>query len=261
MAARLLLLSLLFATAPAAARAAEPITICADPEPPPWNFWKRDKNGEPTRELVGFSVDLMRKLFKRQGREVRFITGRPWARCLYDVRKHEVGFAMDIYKDGIRAPLYLFSLPYNTLTPQLFTLRDHPIQVDSPEDLKRYKGCGIYGASYAHYGLRDQDLDLSANGYVGVIAKLKNHYCDYFVEELEILAGYRLMNEDFLDDAELAHRPLKGAASPSLHLITAKDGPDAALMPGIDDAIESMDKSGELAALWRKYAGDIPYNR
>ena len=244
-----------------AGAAVPPLTICADPEPPPWNYWKRDAKGQPTHQLVGFSVELTRRIFRQLGREVRFVTGRPWARCLYDVRKRRVDFAMDIYKDSLRDPLYLFSAPYVTLTPQLFTLRDHPLAIDRIEDLKKYRGCGIYGASYAHYGLRDQDLDLSANGYIGMIQKLKAHHCDYFVEELEILQGYRLIHQDYLSDPDIVHVPLKGARPPSLHLITAPDGPEAELMPRIDAEIESMEKSGELAAIWHKYARDIPYQR
>ncbi len=243
------------------ARAAPPVTVCIDPEPPPWSYWKRDKDGNPTDQLTGFSVELVRHLFHSLGRDVRFMTDTPWSRCGYDVRHRKSGFVMDLYQDGPRAPEFLFSVPYNTLTPQLFTRRNHPIEASSPADLKRYKGCGFVGGAYDHYGLKDDDLDLSANGYAGVIQKMKSGYCDYFVEELEILAGFQLGHEDYLGDPEIAHRPLKWVKPPSLHLATAPGSADALLIPKLNAQIESMDKSGELAALWHKYAGDIPFNR
>jgi polar amino acid transport system substrate-binding protein len=238
-----------------AAGAATTVSVCIDPEPPPWSFWTHDK------ELTGFSVELVRRLFKAQGLEVRFRTDEPWQRCVRDVRNKKMGFVMDLYKDGPHVANYLFSVPYNTLTPQLFTRRDHPIEVNSPADLKHYKGCGIVGGAYDHYGLKDEDLDLSANGYAGVVQKLKSGYCDFFVEELEIIAGFKMSQVDYLDDPEIAHQPLKGVKRPAMHLATAPDGPDAALIPKLDAEIESLEKSGEMAALWRKFAGDIPYNR
>ena len=242
-------------------RAAPPVSVCIDPEPPPWSYWKRDEAGKPAHELTGFSVDLVRRLFHDAGREVRFRTDMPWTRCVHDMRVEKSGFAMDIYEGGPRAAQLLFSLRYNTLTPQIFTLRGHPVEIESQADLKRYKGCGIVGGAYEHYGLKAQDLDISANGYAGVVQKLKGGYCDYFVEELEVLAGWRIGHQDYLDDPEILHHPLKGVKRPALHLVTARDGIDVALMPKLNTEIEAMDKSGELAALWRKYAGDIPYSR
>lgn len=254
-----LLLLLLAVARPASAAA--PIAVCVDPEPPPWSFWKRDAAGKPTSELSGFSVELVRRLFHTLGRDVRFATDLPWSRCMHDLLIRKNGFSLDMYKGGPHAAELVYSVGYDTLTPQLFTRRDHPIEVASAADLKRYKGCGIVGGTYAHYGLKDQDLDLSANGYAGAVQKLKGGHCDYFVEELEVLAGLRLTGEDYLDDPDIAHRPIEGVKRPSMHLATARDGTDSALIPKLDALIETMGKSGELAALWRKYAGDVPYSR
>lgn len=249
------------AIAPPVRAESPPVSVCIDPEPPPWSYWKSDGEGKPTNELTGFSVDLVRRLFREAGREARFRTDIPWTRCVHDLRTQKSGFGMDIYEGGPHAAQLVYSVRYYTLTPQLFTLRDHPIEVLQPSDLKRYKGCGIVGGAYEHYGLKAEDLDISANGYAGVVQKLKGHHCDYFVEELEILAGMRLSHEDYLDDPEIAHRPLKGVKRPSLHLVAARDSAEAALMPKLNAEIEAMERAGELAALWRKYAGDIPYSR
>jgi len=253
----LLLLPLMAMARPAGAQA--PISVCIDPEPPPWSFWKQGDDG--TRELSGFSVELVRRLFHGAGREIRFATEVPWSRCVHDMRVNKTGFGMDLYQEGPHVAETLYSVRYNTLTPQVFTSRSHPITVNSPADLKRYKGCGINQGAYEHYGLEAKDLDLSANGYAGVVQKLKGGHCDYFVEELEILAGLRMSHEDYLDDPDIEHHPLKGVKPPSLHLATARDGLDSALIPKLNAEIEAMDKSGELAALWRKYAGDVPYHR
>lgn len=254
----LLLLPVLAFDCPAGAQE-PPISVCIDPEPPPWSFWKQGETG--ARELSGFSVDLVRRLFHDAGRDVRFATDLPWSRCVHDMRLNKTGFAMDLYQEGPHAAETLYSVRYDTLTPQVFTLRSRPITVKTPADLKRYKGCGIIQGAYEHYGLQAKELDLSANGYAGVVQKLKGGHCDYFVEELEIMAGLGMSHENYLDDPDIEHHPLKGVKPPSLHLATARDGLDAALIPKLNAEIEAMDKSGELAALWRKYAGDVPYHR
>lgn len=252
---------MLLSAAAVPARAEPAVSVCIDPEPPPWSYWKRDKDGKPTKELTGFSVEVVQRVFRALGRQVRFRTDEPWQRCVHDISQHKTGFVMDLYKEGSRVKELVFSIPYDTLTPQIFTRRDHPIEVKSAADLKRYKGCGVVGGAYAHYGLDKDELDISANGYAGAVQKLKSGYCDYFVEELEILAGFQLGHENFLSDPEIAHHPLTWVPRPSMHLATSPESPDAALMPKIDAEIEHLGKTGELAALWRKYAGDIPYNR
>ena len=238
---------------------AQPVTVCADPDPPPWTYWVRDAHGQKTKVFVGASVDIVRAAFKRIGREVDFKGEFPWARCLSMVEGGQIDFAMDGYFDAERAKRFAYSAHYNTLTPQVFYRANKPITVKQPDDLKQYRGCGMVGASYLHYGLTPELLDLGI-GYDNIIKKLKARRCDYFVEELEVISGYKILGTDYLADPELRYGPVPGAAAPAKHLLTARQGPGAALIPELNKAIAAVIKSGEAAQAWKKVAGkDLPY--
>jgi len=182
----------------------------------------------------------------------------PWARCLLMVERGQIDFAMDAYFDAERAERFDYSLHYQTLTPQVFYRQDTPLNIRQLGDLKRYRGCGMNGASYAHYGLRKEDLDL-ANGYDNLINKLLAKRCDYFVEELEVIGGYRLSGTDYLSNPNLAHAPVPGAAAPAKHLITAKGSQASSLLPALNEQLNKLVKSGEAATMSRVHAGNMIY--
>jgi ABC-type amino acid transport substrate-binding protein len=239
---------------------AHTVSICADPDPPPWTYWVRDAQGKPTDVFVGATLEIVKAAFQRIGTKVEFMGQYPWARCLLMVENGSIDFAMDGYYDTDRAKRFAYSDHYNTLTPQVFYRPDTPVVLNSINDLKKYKGCGMNGASYEHYGLHPTELDLG-NGYERMIQKLQAKRCDYFVEELEIISGYKLSGKDYLANSGIKHGPVPGAKAPAKHLLTAINGPNAKLISKIDKAIANVIKSGEAAKAWKKHAGnESPYS-
>lgn len=238
---------------------ADIIRICADPDPPPWTYWVRDANNTKTASYVGFSVDTFTTVFGKLGHTVQFIGDVPWSRCLKMVQAGDIDFAMDAYFDSDRAKLFSYSRRYNTLTPQVFYRTQNPVSIRVKADLKRYKGCGMLGASYAHYGLNASDLDLGVNTYQAMIDKLKLGRCDYFVEELEVIAGHKKLGTDFLRDSDLLHNRVTDAAAPAKHLITAKGGKSEKYIPKLNAELERMVATGEMSKLWKLHAGGIGY--
>lgn len=238
---------------------AREIKICADPDPPPWTYWIRDAQHQKTDRFTGSSVEVFTILFKRLGMPVTFIGNMPWARCLKMVQEGHIDFAMDAYYNSERAKKLAYSKSYNTLTPQVFYRKKSPIRAQSKYELKRYKGCGMIGASYAHYGLNPEDLDLGVNTYEGMIKKLKAGRCDFFVEELEVIAGYTQLGRDFLNDPALQHNGISDAQAPAKHLVTALHGENAELLPTINTALGKMQNSGELAKIWKKHARGLVF--
>jgi hypothetical protein len=51
---------------------AREISICADPDPPPWTYWVRDSHHAKTSTMAGSSVDIFTSAFKRLGYPVNF---------------------------------------------------------------------------------------------------------------------------------------------------------------------------------------------
>lgn len=203
-------------------------------------------------------MDLVRTAFARMNVNVEMLGQYPWARCMLMVERGQIDFAMGAYYDDERARRFEYSAHYQTLTPRVFFRIDTPVILRQLGDLKQYKGCGMNGASYAHYGLRSEELDLGT-GYESMLNKLFAKRCDYFVEELEIIASYRFLGKDYLADPALRHGPVPGATAPAKHLITAKGSPVAALLPGLNQEVRKLVRSGAAARIWKIHAGDIPY--
>ncbi len=238
---------------------AQAVRVCADPNPPPWTYWVRDANNKNTKEFIGSSVDTVRAAFERIGRKVEFNGEYPWIRCLAMVERGDMDFAMDAYFDTERAKRFAYSVHYNTLTPQIFFRTSNRIAITKLEDLKKHRGCGMLGASYAHYGLAPKDLDLGSS-YEKMITKLKRSRCDYFVEELEVIAGYKMLGTDYLKDPEIQHGPVPSATPPAKHLITARNGEATKLLPALDAALTALAKSGETERAWKKHTGNgLPF--
>lgn len=215
-------------------------------------------SGSVVRAPGSFSLDMLEAALARIGRTVRFVP-TPWARCLLQVEAGEIDFALGAYYSEERAHHFAFSVPYSKATPQVFFLRSRPVHVDSTADLHHYRGCGLHGASYGHYGLSASELDQGANSHEHLIAKLREGHCDYFVEELEVIEGFKRIGKDYLADPELMHGPVPGAVAPTAHLISGLGKRGAALMPQIDQALQELIRSGQAGQFWRRHTGDIPY--
>lgn len=62
----------------------------------------------------------------------------------------------------------------------------------------------------------------------------------------------------YLNDPELLHVPLPGAAGPGKHMVAAKDSAAARMLPRFNAALADMIQSGEYDSLWKKDIGDLP---
>jgi len=247
----------LFLTSLAQADGVRTATICVDVDPPPPGAVKRDANGKKIINIEGISVDIVRAAFAHMGQKVEFSGELPWNRCLREVELGTIDFALGVYFNEERAKIYDFSTHYSTLTPQLFYLSTKPVSITQSSDFKNYRGCGIYGSSYAHYDLSPDVLDLGMD-YDSLYRKLLSKRCDYFVEEWEAVFDSST-GKGFLANPLVVHTNLPWAKSPARHLVTAKNGPNSAMLVQINAALDFVIKSGAAEQAWKKSMGDIPY--
>ncbi|MET3105792.1 polar amino acid transport system substrate-binding protein [Oxalobacteraceae bacterium GrIS 2.11] len=260
---RLLLLGLIIIlnlhAAPVVASESNLVRVCGDNDPlgiaaTSNTLSVKNKQSEP----LGFSVDMIRAVFALLGKKVQFAGDLPWKRCLIEVESGNIDFAMDAYFDLERAKKFDYSSHYNTLTPQIFFLKSNPIDHPTLAKLKGLRGCGVLGTSYAHYGVQSKDLDLGATRET-LIKKLLARRCDYFLEELEDMASYKLVGVDYLADPMLQYQPASWAVAPSKFLITAKNSRNTALLDQINSAIYSVIRSGQAEKFWQKTSTGLPY--
>lgn len=238
-----------------AAQAAS-FTACAEPaDGPPWLY----RDASRANGLAGFTADFWPVLFQAQGHSLTIRGDLPFKRCLRAVAAGEVDFVLGAYRDEERARELAFSEPLRTLTPQVFFRQDHPLRIQARADLRQWRGCGMNGSSYAHYGLNPGDLDQGARSYRTLIEKLMVGRCDYFVEELEVIERLDHGRQRLLETPGLAHGPVPDVPRPSLHLAARLGSPAAAEMPALNAAYAQSMKSGELLKIWRRYAPTLPY--
>jgi polar amino acid transport system substrate-binding protein len=238
----------------AQAQVAATLRACSSHTPPFVMF----AQGEP---VGGFSFELLGLLSKHMGRKLQ-VNLLPWARCLQEVKSGAIDLAIDAYDDAERRKSYFYSTPYHTLTPQLFFKLRSPLdtqQIGKAEELARFKGCGIHDYTYEHYDLDASRLDRGASDDARMLLKLKAGHCDYAVEELEYIIGGRNHVANWPDESELKSvRPL-WARGPKLHLLVGRgQAGGQALVNELDQAIALAEKSGQSAALRKKYFDNAP---
>jgi len=186
----------------------------------------------------------------------------PWARCFASVRQGEVQLGMDAYYDSARARLIAYSDPYYTLTPQYFySRRKHPqgLNIQQAADLRKYRGCGIRGYSYRHYGLSTANLDDGALDDIQLVDKLQHDHCDYFVEEMEVIQGYALLNHPLLSNPDLGHAAVPGAQAPQMRFfMTRSSTTTERLLPLINREIAIANQRGTMRHLIRSTLKQAP---
>jgi polar amino acid transport system substrate-binding protein len=243
------LLCLVASSSHARAQDTDRLSACASHTPPFVMF----ALGDP---LTGFSFELLGQLASHMGRRLR-VSKLPWARCLQEVKSGAIDLAIDAYDDAERRKTYFYSAPYHTLTPQLFFKANSLIEtlhISKVDELSRFKGCGVHGYTYEHYDLDASTLDRGAGDDAKMLQKLKARHCDYAVEELEYIIGGRNYLANWPDESDLKSVRPAWARGPKLHFLIGKGHAEGrTLLSDLDHAIGLAEKSGQSAALRKKY--------
>jgi polar amino acid transport system substrate-binding protein len=234
----------------AAQPSSSPIKVCFDDSYAPFEYTAPGARHLP----LGATATLIQQILKRNHIPYQMVW-YPWARCLASVRQGEVQLGMDAYYDTARARTVTYSAAYYTLTPQYFYSRrkfPHGLNIQRTSDLKKFRGCGIRGYTYTHYGLLASNLDDGALDDRQLVDKLQHDHCDYFVEELEVIQGYALLNRSLLDIPDLGHGPVPGADAPQMHFFLTKSSTiSEQLLPLLNKEIERANKRGVMRQLIR----------
>jgi len=231
----------------------KPLMICIDTD----GLDSESKDPHPEKLFTGPIISIVTEVFRQAGKDIKLVNDGPWNRCLHDVELGYMDFAMGAYYDEKRARVFDYSDHYNTLTPSIFFLASKQFKIEKPEDLKKLRGCGINGYSYAHYNIRPEELDLTTN-YGSLYRKLIADRCDYFLDELESFISSS--NEiDFFHNPLIRHVPVAWANPPASYVITKKSGPNSNNLKDFNQSLKVVIKSGIAARIWNDSISDIPY--
>ena len=251
---------LLVAQAPARAGtlAGSTIRICDDgAEWPPYSYYKR-VDGRPTKDVVGFSVDVIASIFKKANLSFS-IELLPWARCQVEVAAgSKYQMALNASYNEERATTYHMSRAYYRTTNYYFYSRiAHPtgLKIDSVADLKKFKVCGLFGYNYETYGLPAGTVDQGTKNYLAVTLKMLHaDRCDLFLEKYEVMAGFTVIGQDFLSDMNLARAPVPKMAPTKFYMMISRQSEHASeLLKLINDGLAAMESSGQMEEIRKKY--------
>jgi polar amino acid transport system substrate-binding protein len=233
----------------ASAQQGAALSACAS-HTPPFVIFAGD---EP---LGGFSYELLQLLARRMGSKLQ-LQKLPWARCLQEVKSGRVDLAIDGYDDVERRKSFWYSSAYHRLTPQIFYKRNSllaTMQINSANELERFKGCGVRDFTYEHYDLDAALLDRGAADDRRMLQKLSAGHCDYAIEEMEYIIGGRASVANWPDESELESMRPSWARGPKVHFLIGRERARGdALLYKLDQAIADAEKSGQTAALRKKY--------
>ena len=233
---------------------AERITACGgENEWPPSSYYDRQ---QPER-VVGYSPDVLRAALKGSDYQLNVIL-LPWARCLTLAKS---GTGVHIVMGATRSPereaQYGVSQPYLELNPQVYYLADrYPAgaRIRERGDMVGVKVCGLLGFNYGYLGLDPAQLDVGATDYPSLIAKLRAGRCEVFVENAEVVSGFRKLLHAALSDPQLRKASLQGLPTLRASFLVSRDLPYAAdLLQTLDRGILRLRKQGELKRLLKPH--------
>lgn len=254
-------LALALSAAGAAAQAGELkgsiVHLCEDgSEWPPYTYYQR-VNGKPTKVIEGFAVDVTDAIFKKAGIGYT-IELLPWARCQKEIEQG-TSFQMALnasYSDARAKTYHLSRAFYRTVNYYFYSRRNHPqgLTIDGVEDLKKYRVCGLYGYSYAAYGLPEGAIDQGAREFNTLILKLHAGRCDLFVEKYEVMVGFTVIGQPYLADKDLGAKPIPGMAPGEFHIMISRRYEHAEqLLKIVNEGLTELEASKQMGNLLKKY--------
>jgi polar amino acid transport system substrate-binding protein len=232
------------------------VYICDDgAEWPPYTYYQR-VDGQVTDTIVGFSVDVIDRIFKNEGVPYH-LDLLPWKRCMAEVAE---GKRYHMFLSGGRNPererTYHISEPYYRMHPgYLYSGRKHPsgLAIRGREDLKKFRVCGILGYNYIVFGLAEDQIDTGTGNYESLVKKLLTGRCDLSIDRLEILLGFKAIGKDFIKQPDLVFRAIPDEPAEPFHMMFTKNEFGSRLKRVVDEGMRDLQASGELETLMGNY--------
>lgn len=190
---------------------------------PPYTYFKR-VDGEKTKEIMGYDVDVLNAIGAKHG--ITFtVSMPPWKRCLQQTQKGKrFQIALSASYSQERDKTYLMTRRYYTTTAHYFySKKTYPdgLILTNREAFIKYKLCGLYGYNYEGFGISNDQLDQGAMTLPAVIKKTHQGRCDLFFERYEILAGFSTIGEKYLDET-LGHAPVPGKIADDFYMLISR---------------------------------------
>ncbi|OHX20061.1 substrate-binding periplasmic protein [Chromobacterium sphagni] len=232
--------------------------ICDDgDEWPPYTYYLR-YNHQPTADLTGYSVDVIRRILDKH--HIPFqIDLLPWKRCLSSIDSGEQYLmALSASKNPEREKQFLFSTPYyQTHYYVFYSKAKYPdgVNVAGQTDLGRYRLGGIKGYAYSALTAVNKDAMVRTVDYPTLGKMLLADRFDLFAEDYEVMVGLdKLGSAHIISDPNIGRMPLPGMPGNAFHMIFTRKNPRGAqLQQLVNQELQQMQASGQLDKLLNRY--------
>ncbi len=236
---------------------AEPrlLRVCeADTDYPPFGYYV-DKPGQ-TRQLHGFSIRLLRRILAASDYSIELISV-PFSRCLRgsaDLSLADMILTASITRE--REKDFLASSPFWFVRFHAFyakTSFPNGLPLSGKKDLSRFRLCGIRGHNFSMFGIKDDQIDLGADSYEAVFKKVARGRCEVFPYNLDVIESYELIGKNLLQSGEVVHQAITDVPDWPIQMLIARRYPHALVLQNtLNDALEAMNRSGELRRLYQE---------
>ena len=226
------------------------LQVCGDGAGrPPYTF---EVNGG----VRGYDVDVLEAILTPLG--VKFeVTMPPWKRCL---RETETGnsyhVALSASYSGERDRSYMMTRDYYALHGYYFySNTNHPngLDIKLSRDLETFTVCGIRGYNYERFGLDATVVDRGAGDLKALIQKTKFGHCDVFLARYEILYGFSLIGQPYLDGT-IGYKAVPKIEGENFYMLISREYLQSKELKAIlDEGITRLKKNGELDKILQRY--------
>ena len=236
----------------------EVIQICEDiAEWPPYHYKKRE-NGKVTTEVVGYGIDVLKKVLGSKGikYDIRF---KPWKRCLEEVKagkKSHMILSATYNKERDEA---YYLIPWYTTSVQYFySKKKFPdgLTIKDVKEFDKYNLCGIRGYNYAYAGIEDwkKKIRLTFKNYDNLTkALLQKNNCDIFFEQREIISGFASTGKDYINEYSLGFAPIPGTDVTWFNMLLSRNYEHAfELKKALGEGVAYLFKTGEYKQYLKK---------
>ncbi|WP_235603139.1 substrate-binding periplasmic protein [Piscirickettsia litoralis] len=238
------------------------IRVCDDgAEWPPYTYFLRE-NGVKTDKVVGFSVDVVNSILEGEYKAKVIYKLPPWKRCLRELAQGRYDLAMNSSYNKERAKTYTLTLPYYKVTPSyIFFKGDYPNNDDGPDikkssDFSKYIVCGLRGYNYEDFNMDVSIINSNASTFKQAFAKLRYKRCNLILARIEILRGFKFLDQDYLTGA-FGYRQNPGSEASQFTMLISKESPyHDQLKSALDQGIQKLKDTGKLKKMLNRYLYD-----
>ena len=257
---KVLSLALVLGAMSVATASAQSVKICDDEAGWPPYVYNPIENGKADKSKIeGAAIDFVNRIFEEVGLE-HSTELLPWKRCLAEVENFGDRGNFEMFQNGSynaeRTKIYYISESiYETGRGLFYSTKKFPdgLDVNSVEDAKKYKVCGVHGYNYIDWNLADNQIETSAKSTEQALKKVAAGRCDVVPSAIEPIYGSAAIGKPIVPNGVKPH-VVEFLDKTTFHIYIAKTSPRGEeLRDKINAAIKKLRADGTHKKIFSQY--------